>query len=115
MQAILFDMDGVLYNSEDSIEGAADALRWVRARRIPHLFVTNTTSRGRDLLVEKLQRFGIPAAPDDILTPCVAAAELLRTRGGNVALFVSLKARAEFDGLPCLPDVAEEGARHVVI
>ena len=115
MQAILFDMDGVLYNSEDPIAGAADVLRWVRTRQIPHLFVTNTTSRGRDLLVEKLQRFGIPAEPDDILTPCVAATELLRTRGGNVALFVSPKARHEFAGLPCLSDDAEAGASHVVI
>src|SRR2546426_69721 len=61
MQAILFDMDGVLYNSESPIEGAAEALAWVRARRIPHLFVTNTSSQGRAELAEKLRRFGMAA------------------------------------------------------
>jgi phospholysine phosphohistidine inorganic pyrophosphate phosphatase len=114
MKAILFDMDGVLYNSEDPIEGAADALQWVRNQRIPHLFVTNTTSRGRDLLVEKLHRFGIAATPDHILTPCVAAVDRLRT-GGKVALFISPKTRSEFASLPLLPDDAETGADHVVI
>ena len=47
MKAILFDMDGVVYNSNEPIAGAAEALAWVKAQGIPHLFVTNTTSRGR--------------------------------------------------------------------
>jgi len=115
MKAILFDMDGVLYNSEDPIEGAAEALGWVRAHQIPHLFVTNTTSRGRDFLVEKLHRFGISAKPDDILTPCVAAVERLRPEGGKVALFLPPTTRSEFAALSCLSDDAEEGAQHVVI
>src|SRR6266853_654921 len=116
MQAILFDMDGVLYNSETPIEGAAEILEWVRGQRIPHLFVTNTSSRGRAPLAEKLLRFGIPATADAILTPAVAAADWLRaSAGGPVALFVKPAARPEFDGLPLLPDDAETGARYVVI
>ena len=73
MTALLFDMDGVIYNSETLIQGAPETLAWVRERRIPHMFVTNTTSRGRGVLVEKLAKFGIPATENDILTPCVAA------------------------------------------
>jgi phospholysine phosphohistidine inorganic pyrophosphate phosphatase len=116
MQAILFDMDGVLYNSEEPIPGAADTLAWVRRRAIPHLFVTNTTSRGREALAGKLARFGIPASPAEVMTPCEAAADWLRSRDhGGVALFVRSAARAAFDGLECLPDDAESGARHVVI
>ncbi len=115
-EAILFDMDGVLYNPEEPIAGAAETLDWVRAQGIPHLFVTNTTSRGRAALVEKLARFGIPAEETEILTPCVAAAEWLRARGeGGVALFVQPRARAEFEGLECLPEQAESGSRYVVI
>jgi HAD superfamily hydrolase (TIGR01458 family) len=114
MKALLLDMDGVLYNSETPIEGAADTLAWIRQEKIPHLFVTNTTSRGRAVLAEKLAQFGIPAAPEEIWTPCAAALEHLRS-GGEIALFVPAKARTEFEGLPCLPDTAEEGARWVVI
>jgi len=116
MKALLFDMDGVVYNSDKPIAGAAEALAWVRAQGIPHLFVTNTTSRGRGALAGKLARFGIEATPADILTPCVAAAKWLRANEkGGVALFLRPDTRAEFDGLPCLPDEAETGARYVVI
>jgi HAD superfamily hydrolase (TIGR01458 family) len=116
MRAILFDMDGVLYNSEEPIAGAAETLAWLRQRRIAHLFVTNTTSRNRAALSEKLARFGIPANPGEIMTPCEAAADWLRSRNdGRVALFLRPGARTAFEGLDCLPDDAESGARYVVI
>lgn len=116
MKAILFDMDGVVYNSETPIPGAAEALAWVRAKAIPHLFVTNTTSRGRAVLVDKLARFGIPATESQILTPCVAAGAWLRKQNARaIGLFVPPKTRSEFDGLDCLPDQAESGADYVVI
>jgi HAD superfamily hydrolase (TIGR01458 family) len=116
MRGILFDMDGVLYNSEVPIAGAAETLAWVRANNIPHLFVTNTSSRGRTALVEKLTRFGIQAVRDQILTPCMAAAEWLRTRkDGPVALFINQKAHEEFEGLSCLSPDSEAGAGYVVI
>ena len=116
MRAVLFDMDGVLYNSGEPIAGAAETLAWFRDRQIPYLFVTNTTSRGRDALTEKLERFGIPASPADIVTPCEAAADWLRSRyDGSVALFLRPAARTAFEDLDCLPDHAECGARYVVI
>lgn len=115
-RALLFDMDGVVYNAEEPIAGAAEALEWVRAQNIPHLFVTNTTSRGRDVLVAKLERFGIAATADKILTPCLTAKAWLRhQKPGRVALFVRTAARADFEGLSCLPDDAESGASYVVI
>lgn len=116
LQAILFDMDGVLYNAEQPIAGAASTLRWVRERAIPHLFVTNTSSRGRAALVEKLARFGIDAATDQILNPGVTTAAWIRSQpSGKVALFVRPSARADFSGLDVLPDSAETGASYVVI
>jgi len=116
MQALLFDMDGVLYNSEEPIPGAAEALAWVRSCEIPHLFVTNTTSRGRDALAAKLARFGIPASPSEIMTPCEAAADWLRSRGAaNVALFLRPAARPAFADLDLLPEDAASGADYVVI
>jgi phospholysine phosphohistidine inorganic pyrophosphate phosphatase len=116
MRGILFDLDGVLYNSEEPIKGAAEAVGRVQSLHIPHLFVTNTTSRGRAALVDKLRRFGIRAEMDQILTPCNAAAEWLKARrDGKAALFVNSKARIEFEGVDCIPDDLETGARYVVI
>ncbi len=116
MRAILFDMDGVLYNSDEPIPGARETLAWVRAQNIPHLFVTNTSSRGRAFLLAKLVTFGIPALTEEILTPPAAAAEWLRTRAnGPAALFVREKTRGEFAGIETLPHDAETGARYVVV
>lgn len=116
MRGILFDLDGVLYNAEEPIAGAAEAVGWAQAKGIPHLFVTNTTSRGRAALVEKLARFGVRTDQSRILTPCVAAAGWLTARkDGLTALFVDRRAQGEFEGLPCLPEELESGAHYVVI
>jgi HAD superfamily hydrolase (TIGR01458 family) len=116
IHALLFDMDGVVYNSETLIPGAPEALRRVRERGLPYMFVTNTTSRGRSVLVAKLARFGIEATEADILSPCVAASEHIRARGaGPVALFVPANAQAEFEGLELVDADRETGARWVVV
>lgn len=115
-RALLFDMDGVLYNDTLPIEGAREALAWVREQNIPHLFVTNTSSRSRQDLALKLLNFGIAATADEVFCPPAAAGEWLRANAkGPVALFVPAKARAEFFGLEALPDDAESGAAYVVI
>jgi phospholysine phosphohistidine inorganic pyrophosphate phosphatase len=116
MRGILFDLDGVLYNSEEPIAGAAETVGWVQSQNIPHLFVTNTTSRGRTALVDKLRRFGIRAERNQILTPCNAAAEWLKTRvDGKIALFINPKARIEFQDVPCISEETETSVRYIVI
>jgi len=116
MRGLLFDMDGVLYNSDRPIAGAAETVGWARQNAIPLLFVTNTTSRDRAALVGKLRAFGIEAAESDILTPAAAVAEWLRQScDGPVALFLRPSAQPEFAGLPVLSEDAEQGAAYVVI
>ena len=97
IRALLIDMDGVLYQGEQAIPGARDSLEWLASNRIPHLFVTNTTSRPRSALQEKLARLGIDMDAGQILTPPVAASHWLATRAkGPVALFVPPATRPEF-------------------
>lgn len=116
LRGILFDLDGVLYNSTELIPGAVEAVAWVLSEKIPHLFVTNTTSRSRSVLAGKLSEFGFIAGESDILTPAVAAADWLRMQEpGPIALFVPPSTRGEFAGLPCLPEEAESGASFVVV
>ena len=116
VRGVLFDLDGVLYNGEEPIKGAAEAVEAVRQAGIPSLFVTNTTSRPRSALVEKLRRFGVAAKPGEFLTPPVAAAGWIRSRGeGLAALFVPAATRAEFRGLEAGPDSHAPNLRYVVI
>jgi phospholysine phosphohistidine inorganic pyrophosphate phosphatase len=113
---LLFDLDGVIYNDEELIAGAAETVEWAAARSVPFLFITNTSSRNRAALVEKLDRFGIRTDASHILTPCVAAANWLRSDGsGPVALFVREPAQEEFAGIALVAPEAETGARYVVV
>ena len=116
LRGVLFDMDGVLYNADHLIAGAVDTVEWLHAQGIPHLFVTNATSRSRAAFAEKLLAFGIQASETEILTPAAAVATWLRNAGGGqIALFLRPSARTEFAGLPCLSEDAERGAAYVVI
>ena len=54
--AILFDLDGVFYQGDKPIEGAAEVASWVSDNNIPHLFITNTSSRPRSALIDKLAK-----------------------------------------------------------
>jgi len=45
MDAVLLDLDGVIYQGESALPGALATLEWLKQERIPHLFLTNTTSR----------------------------------------------------------------------
>lgn len=97
MKAILFDMDGVLYVGDRAIDGAAETLKWCRRHAIPFRFVTNTTSRPRSALIEKLQGMGIEAREDEIITPPVIARHWLNQQvDGAVGLFVPPATREEF-------------------
>ena len=111
MPALLIDMDGVLYQGDTLLPGAREALAWLEAQRIPHLFLTNTTSRPRQALVDKLASMGITIAIDDLLTPPVAAHSWLRANAkGDIALFVPEATRAEFADLAVRSDTHEYSA-----
>lgn len=115
-RGILFDLDGVIYNADEPILGAQTALGWAVERKIPHLFVTNTTSHDRESLARKLQGFGIAANPGQIHTPAATAAAYLRDEhAGPVALFVPDGIRGEFAECELTPDDAETGAECVVL
>jgi len=97
MSAILFDLDGVLYEGDQAIPGAADAVNWFIKNHIPHLFLTNTTSTSRDALVEKLNGLGIRSNKKNFLTPPVAARQYLHKNNiTNIALFVPEVTAEEF-------------------
>jgi len=116
MKAILFDLDGVLYTGEHAIKGAAEVIHWCVDEAIPHLFLTNTTSRPRSALVDKLAGFGIATKPDDFLTPAVAAVQWLSNNiNGKIALFIPDATRDEFAGFDQCDDDSEQGAQAVII
>ena len=100
MEALLFDLDGVLYKGEQAIDGAAQTVRWVQQHNIPHLFLTNTTSRPRSALVKKLASMGIYIHESQLLTPAVAACQWIKSKvKGDIALFIPQATQTEFQNL----------------
>jgi phospholysine phosphohistidine inorganic pyrophosphate phosphatase len=116
MKAILFDLDGVLYQGDEVIDGAVDTLQWCERNDIPHLFVTNTSSKPRRALVERLAGLGLNVSGEHIFAPPVAARDYLEAQGAEpLALFVRELTKEDFAGLSQLGDDAQSGAGSVVI
>lgn len=110
----LIDLDGVLYEGERVVEGARDAIAWLVDQDIPHLFLTNTTSRPRAAIHHKLQQLGFASGAEAILTPPLAAAQWLRDHGlERAALFLPEATRDEFDGFEMVS--GEDHADAVVV
>jgi HAD superfamily hydrolase (TIGR01458 family) len=105
LRGLLLDLDGVFYRGNRVLPGAPEVARWAIAEALPHLFVSNTTSRPRAALVAKLAGFGIAVAAERILTPPVAAVRWLHERGARrLALCVTDATRAEFAGFEAVDD-----------
>ena len=75
-----FDMDGVIYRGPDLIDGAAEAVATVRHVGLPVYFITNNSRETPVELAGKLQRLGIDAGPEDVVSAVVATVEYLRRR-----------------------------------
>jgi HAD superfamily hydrolase (TIGR01457 family) len=86
--AFLFDLDGVLYRSDDPIEHAADAVERLRELGRRPVFMTNNSSRTPEQVAEKLRRVGIEASEDEIVGSAIATAEVLRERGVSTAFVI---------------------------
>ena len=113
---LLIDLDGVIYQGGQLIDGALEALDWINARRIPHLFVTNTTSRPRAALLEKFEHFGFSAAIDEVMTPVVAARQWLLENGlERVALFVPPATKQDFTGVEIVEIDADADVDAVIV
>lgn len=97
MRGVLIDLDGVIWESDRVVPGAPETIDWLKTARIPHRFVTNTTSRPRRLIVDKLVRLGMKVDAEQILTPPVAATQWLRNHtDGPAALVVPDATREDF-------------------
>jgi phospholysine phosphohistidine inorganic pyrophosphate phosphatase len=89
MRGALIDLDGVVWENDQVVQGAPEAIDWLNNQSIPYLFVTNTTSRPVRLIAAKLHKLGIDAPPEKILTPAGAATAWLAANvTGPVALLV---------------------------
>jgi HAD superfamily hydrolase (TIGR01458 family) len=87
--AYLLDLDGTLYIAGAAVPGAVDTVDRLRRAGTPFRLVTNTTSRSRAMIVERLSGYGFTVRSEEVFTATLAGVELLREAGHRrVAPFI---------------------------
>jgi HAD superfamily hydrolase (TIGR01450 family) len=83
--AILLDLDGVLYRGDQPIPAAAPTVAALRGGGKRLVFLTNNSARTPAQVAAKLTRLGIEASPDEVITSAGATADFLEGEAGGEA------------------------------
>jgi glycerol-1-phosphatase len=86
--AILLDLDGVLYRWPEPIPGAAETVAALREAGKRVAFLTNNSSRTPEQVAERLASVGVDAKPGEVVTSALATATVLAERGVRSAFVV---------------------------
>jgi HAD superfamily hydrolase (TIGR01458 family) len=97
IEAILFDLDGVLYIGENVISGAVETVNSLQKFGHRIAGITNTTTQPRRIIAEKLAGMGIPIQESAIYTPAALANRVIGTK--KAALFVRDSLLEEFNNI----------------
>lgn len=122
-RGFVLDMDGtlVLGDRENrglrALPGAAGFVELLAARGTPFCVFTNGTAKTPPECAHALQEAGVPVPDDAVLTPAVAAADVLRRRGHRRVMVLGgkgLTAPLEAAGLETLPPLRGTSADAVL-
>ncbi|RZV47871.1 MAG: HAD-IIA family hydrolase [Acidimicrobiia bacterium] len=105
--AIVCDLDGVLYRGDVGIAGAGEALAALRGVGIEIVFVTNNSTKTPAEAAAKITRLtGFEAHEQDVVTSAQAAAHLLAADAPPTLLFGAAGARGplEHESVPVVAD-----------
>ncbi len=80
LRAVILDMDGVLWRSNLVLPGVAEFFEFVQQRGIGFALATNNSTKTVASYVERLNRVGVPAQPEQVITSSVATADYLIRR-----------------------------------
>jgi len=113
IKGVLLDLSGTLYSGGKRIDGTRRTLGWLGDRGMDFRFLTNTTTKSRSGIFQKLGDLGIEASEESILTPLVAVREQLKNDGSRT-IFPLLKEEvlselADFEFSDCSPDAVVVG------
>ena len=79
-RGIVFDMEGVLHVGYEPLPGADAALAALDRAGIPHVILTNTTSKTRTTIAARLAEMGMRYPADRIVTAASATVHFLKRR-----------------------------------
>jgi HAD superfamily hydrolase (TIGR01458 family) len=97
LQAVLLDLDGVLYVGEQPVPGAARAVAMLRQAGYDLRGITNTTTMPRRSIAEKLARMGLALSERELATPATLAVRAIGRDSAVLCIRDSL--REDFAGI----------------
>ena len=114
----LLDMDGTLYLDDDLFPHCLDFLEAIRCSGGEYLYLTNNSSKSVDKYVEKLNRIGIHAEPEEFFTSTDAACVYLRENYHGKKLYAlgtaSFRQQLRESGFP-ITDHLEDGIDGIIM
>ncbi|SDJ18422.1 TIGR01457 family HAD-type hydrolase [Natribacillus halophilus] len=78
----ILDLDGTIYKGNEAIAESVHFVHALAERRIPHVFLTNNSSRTPAEIAEKLKRMDVPASAGQVYTSSMAMAAYVREHWG---------------------------------
>jgi len=90
IQALIIDMDGVLWEGSRALPGLKDFFKCLRKNNLPFILATNNASLTQKQYISKLETMGVTVSPHEILTSSMATAQYLseQTAPGSTRVFV---------------------------
>ena len=77
LQALLIDLDGVMYRGGTTLPGAGDLLPALAELGIQYTFVTNNSTTTPEEVAARLQGMGVSTDPEHVITSAQATAQYL--------------------------------------
>jgi len=82
LRGFVFDLDGCVWTGDILVPGAAEVLALLRQQGRRVSFLTNNSRARSATMQAKLERLGVEAAVEDVLTPLEILGEVIATRWG---------------------------------
>ncbi|WP_029523067.1 TIGR01458 family HAD-type hydrolase [Persephonella sp. KM09-Lau-8] len=108
IKGFLLDLDGVLYIIDKPIEGAQETLKKLK-EKYPVRFITNTTTRPRKVVYQKLIKMGFDVKEEEIFSALEATKQFLKEKDAGAFLILTDLA------LEDMKDIKKEPVEYVVI
>lgn len=118
VDGFIFDLDGTVYLGEKALPGAVDCIAGLRRLDKRILFISNKPLEPGGAYAQKLNRLGIPATEDDIITSAYVLGYHLSHTHPELRLYVvgepSLIAELRSHGLNVVDGLYDQDAKSVI-
>ncbi|SNS97444.1 HAD-superfamily subfamily IIA hydrolase, TIGR01457 [Anaerovirgula multivorans] len=84
----LLDMDGTIYLGDELIDGSKKFLETIKNQGKRYIFLTNNSSKSKEIYVEKLNRLGIQASEEEVFTSGEATTMCLKKEKEGAKIYL---------------------------